>query len=258
VKEAAVATIEGSRVRRWQDRAEWPLTVVAVIFLAGYALPILWPSLPHADRLACRVIVLVTWAVFAVDYLARLVLADRHVRYFWRNLADLAIVALPMLRPLRLLRLLMLLKVLNRRAASSLHGRIAVYLACGTALLVFCASLAVLDAERGHHGASIQTFPDALWWSMTTITTVGYGDRFPVTGQGRLVAVGLMLGGIALLGTVTASIASWLIDRVKQTEDATQALTRDDLHTLQTEVRELRQLVEAHLGSLVDSAKQRR
>jgi voltage-gated potassium channel len=193
-------------------------------------------------------VVLATWLLFAIDYVVRLALADQRWHYFWRHLLDLAIVALPLLRPLRLLRLLMLLRTLNRRAANSLHGRIALYLASGTALLILCASLAVLDAERGHDGASIQTLPDALWWSMTTITTVGYGDAFPVTGQGRLVAVGLMLGGIALLGTVTASIASWLIDRVRQTEEASETATRADLLALHEEVRELRRLLEARFS----------
>jgi voltage-gated potassium channel Kch len=56
-----------------------------------------------------------------------------------------------------------------------------------------------LDAERADARANIRSFDDALWWSATTITTVGYGDHYPVTAQGRLVAAGLMLGGIALL-----------------------------------------------------------
>jgi voltage-gated potassium channel len=57
-----------------------------------------------------------------------------------------------------------------------------------------------------------------LWWALTTIATVGYGDRYPVTGQGRLVAAGLMVAGIAVLGVVTASIASWLIEKVREVE----------------------------------------
>lgn len=76
-----------------------------------------------------------------------------------------------------------------------------------TGLVIFCAALTVLDAERGH-GGNIQTFGDALWWAIVTMSTVGYGDKFPVTTEGRFVGVGLMLAGIALLGIVTASVAS--------------------------------------------------
>jgi voltage-gated potassium channel len=173
--------------------------------------------------------------------LARLELADNRWRYFWRHLPALAVVVLPVLRPLRLLRVLMLLRVLNRSAANSLRGRIAIYVGSATAILLFCASLTVLDAERGDPHANIHSFADALWWSATTISTVGYGDHYPITAQGRLVAAGLMLGGIALLGVVTASIASWLLERIAQTEELAQAATRSDLALLTSEVRELRQ-----------------
>jgi voltage-gated potassium channel len=71
------------------------------------------------------------------------------------------------------------------------------------------------------------------------VTTVGYGDRYPTTPQGRLVAAGRMIGGIALLGIVTASIASWLIDRVRDADEATPAATRADVKILVGRVDEL-------------------
>ncbi len=142
------------------------------------------------------------------------------------------VVVLPALRPLRLLRLVTLLTVLNRRAAGSMRGRVAVYVTGATTLMLFIAALAVLDAERGKRDSNIATFGDALWWTMTTVTTVGYGDRFPVTGTGRFVAAGLMLAGIALLGVVTASVASWLLERVAEVEEASQAATRRDVEVL--------------------------
>jgi len=109
-----------------------------------------------------------------------------------------------------------------------------------TSLILFVASLAVLDAERGAKSATITTFGDALWWAMTTVTTVGYGDRYPITTQGRFIAGGLMLGGIALLGIVTASLASWLLDKVREVEEHAQAATRADMNALTNEVRALR------------------
>ena len=165
-------------------------------------------------------------------YVGRLVLADRRANYVWRHLVDLAVIALPILRPLRLLRLVVMLRVLNRRAEGSLQGGIAIYVGGSAALLLFCSSLAVLDAERHHAGANIANFGDALWWSALTATTVGYGDRVPITAEGRFIAVGLMIGGIALLGTVTASIAAWLINRVRQENEAVEAVTRADLRIL--------------------------
>src|SRR5919198_6763031 len=187
-----------SRLATWEQRTEWPLIAAAVVFLGAYATPILIPDLPSGWHTACDVAIVVTWVIFALDYLARLELADNRWRYFWRHLPALAVVVLPVLRPLRLLRILMLLRVLNRSAANSLRGRIAIYVGSATAILLFCASLAVLDAERADPHANIHSFADALWWSATTISTVGYGDHYPITAQGRLVAAGLMLGGIAL------------------------------------------------------------
>jgi voltage-gated potassium channel len=94
---------------------------------------------------------------------------------FERHLFDLAIVALPLLRPLRLLRLVMLLKVVNREAGTSLHGRVVAYVVGGASLLAFVGALAVLDAERQAANANITDFPTAVWWALTTMTTVRPG-----------------------------------------------------------------------------------
>ena len=232
------------RRHRWENAAEWPLTGAAVVFLAAYAWPILDTELSRGWVNACRVVAWATWALFAVDYLARLSLSRHRAAFVRENLVDLAVIALPLLRPLRLLRLLTLLTFLNRRARSTLRGRVVIYVAGATVLVLFVAALAMLDAERGAEGASITTYADALWWAATTVTTVGYGDRFPVTGTGRAVATGLMLGGIALLGVVTATLASWLVERVSEVEEASQAATRRDVEALAVEVAALRRQLE--------------
>ena len=85
----------------------------------------------------------------------------------------------------------------------------------------------------------IRTFGDAWWWALTTMTTVGYGDMVPVTTTGRAVAAALMLGGIALLGTVTATLASWLSDRVRAEEASNDAVLLE-LQALRREIAALR------------------
>ena len=232
-------TVESRRVR-WEDRADWPLTITAVVFLIAYATPILRPDLSEPLPTICRMVTWAAWAIFVMDYVARLVLSRKRIAFVRGNLLDLAVVALPMLRPLRLLRLVALLSILNRATGGSMRGRVAVYIVGATSLVLFVASLAVLEAERGAKGATITTFGDALWWAMTTVTTVGYGDRYPITTQGRFIAGGLMLAGIALLGIVTASLASWLIDKVREVEEEAQAATRADVDALTAEVRALR------------------
>jgi voltage-gated potassium channel len=202
-------------LQRWERVIDWPLIAGGVIFLLAYAIPILNPDAPSWLVGVCLWVGWITWVLFVVDFVVRVSLTDRRLRYLVRHWYDVLVVALPLLRPLRLLRLIPLLIMLNRRAQTRLRGRVAIYVAGGASLLAFCAALAVLDAERSSPDANITNFGDAMWWTVATMTTVGYGDRYPVTSAGRLVAFGLMLGGVALLGTVSATLASWLIETVE-------------------------------------------
>jgi voltage-gated potassium channel len=124
-----------------------------------------------------------------------------------------------MLRPLRLLRLLAFARILNRSAIGGLTGRVSVYVSGAALMAVGLGALAVLDVEQEAPGANITTGGDALWWACTTVTTVGYGDHYPVTTSGRIIAVALMLVGIALIGSLTAVIATWLIESVEAREE---------------------------------------
>ena len=229
-----------SSIERWERLAEWPLTALALVFLAAYAWPILVPDLRQDLVAACQAVTWTAWGVFAADYGVRFLVAPSRTRFVRGNFLDLAVVALPLLRPLRLLRLVTLLNVVNRYAGTSLRGRVALYVGGSSVLIITVAALAALDAERDAEGTTIRNFGDAIWWALTTVTTVGYGDRFPVTATGRVVAVGLMLAGIALLGVVTASLASWLLQRVAEVEEENQTATRADLAELSAEVAALR------------------
>ena len=222
--------------QRWEKATDWPLMAAAVIFLAAYAVPVLDPGLPSWLLDLCRWLSWITWAIFVVDLVVRLALADERLRYLARHWYDLLVVVLPLLRPLRLLRLIPLLSVLNRRAQTGLRGRVAIYVAGGASLLALVAALAVLDVERSRPDANITGFGDAIWWAVTTMTTVGYGDYYPVTSAGRVVAFGLMLGGIALLGTVIATLSSWLVQSVQA--------EREQAEDLQATVRRLEAKIE--------------
>jgi voltage-gated potassium channel len=221
----AAPTARTASSQRWEQATDWPLMAAAVVFLAAYAVPVLAPELPAWLLDLCPWLVWITWGIFVVDIVVRLALADERLRYLVRHWYDVLVVALPLLRPLRLLRFIPLLSVLNRRAKIRLRGRVAIYVGGGAFLLAFCAATAVLDAERSSPDANITDFGDAIWWAGSTMATVGYGDRYPVTDGGRLVGFGLMIGGIALLGTVTATLASWLVESIQ-----TEKEPAEDLH----------------------------
>ncbi len=193
--------------------------MLAVAFLVAYAWPVVHPRLDSQLRLTLGVVSWTVWGAFAVDFIMRIALAEDRWRYAIRHWYDVALITLPMLRPLRLLRLLALARVLNRSAAGSLVGQVSAYVAGTTVMAVGLGAVAVLDAEQNAPGANIKSFGDALWWAATTVTTVGYGDRYPVTTPGRFIAVGLMIVGIALVGAITASVAAWMVSQVAEKRD---------------------------------------
>ncbi|MFD4674623.1 potassium channel family protein [Lentzea sp. NPDC058450] len=234
-----------ARLERWERKVEWPLTALAVVFLAAYA----WQVLDDhgAMHFVLEVVLWLIWAVFAADFATRMTLAQNKLKFLRTHLFDLAAVVLPMVRQLRVLRLITVITLLNKKFQDKIRQRVSIYVACVTAIVAFCASLAVLDAERHAENASITTFGDALWWTLTTMSTVGYGDRYPVTGEGRLVAGLLMVGGIALLGVITGTIASWLVEKLRGVENA-ELEAANELRNLRAEIAELRKELNTRSG----------
>jgi voltage-gated potassium channel len=235
------------RADAWERRTAGALTGLAVVFLVAYAVPILRPDLSKTWHDAFEALNVVIWLLFVTDYAARFWLHTNRAEFVRSHVFDLAVLLLPILRPLRVLRLFTAVLVLTRRTELWARGRLALYVGATTVLLIFVAALAVLDAERAAPNANITSYGEALWWSCVTITTVGYGDRFPVTTDGRLVALGLMMGGIGLIGFVTGSLATWIVDRISvknvDNQDATKSdITRvlDELAALRREVNELK------------------
>lgn len=153
-------------------------------------------------------------------------------------------VILRLARLSRLARISRLLKGQGQKELISdvIHdrGRYALFLTVLMAILVLTiSSVLVLQFEGRSPDSNITTGGDALWWALVTITTVGYGDFYPVTPAGRAVAAMLMAGGIATLGVVTATVSSWIIERAAGGKDDTEAATRGQVRSLSQQVSEL-------------------
>ncbi|MFJ3641897.1 potassium channel family protein [Streptomyces sp. NPDC090108] len=236
---------EHSAQKRWERHTQRPLLALAVAFAVAYAVPIVRSSASPSVTAWCTGVEWVVWAAFAVDYLMRLALSDRRREFVRGHWPDLCAVVLPVLQPLRLLRLVSTLLLVGRRARMAPQIRLTTYVVGSVIGLLMFGSLAVLSVERQSPDGNIRTLGDAVWWSFTTMTTVGYGDHAPTTGLGRMIAVGLMLSGIALLGVVTANIAAWFIARFDKDDDEerrqTEAITRlaDEVRLLRAEVARL-------------------
>jgi len=208
----------GPRQARWQQAVDWPLTVAAVLFLAAYSVTVI-SDVDVATADVLRVVIVVSWALFPVSYLVEIVLARRPVQWALHHPVNLLFVLLPLLRPLRLLRVIAHSTLFQQSAGTAFRARVLVYLAGAAILVTYIAALAVYDAERSAPNANITSFGDSMWWSAVTITTVGYGDFTPVTLRGRGIATGLMLGGVAVLGVLTATLSSWIVQRVASLEE---------------------------------------
>lgn len=223
-----------SRLRRYERVSRGPLLVATAAYVVAYALPVLLPSMPRTDADLLDGLGTVLWICFAVDLVVRAVLSGRPWRWLLRHPIDIVLVLLPVLRPLRELRGLTV-------DAYDAGTRASVARALGAALLgvgylMAVGAVAVLDAERTAPSSHITTIGDALWWAAVTVTTVGYGDTFPVTVGGRIIAFGLMLVGISLLGVLTASVAAWFVGRTREVENEVLV----ELRALRAEVADLR------------------
>ena len=116
-----------------------------------------------------------------------------------------------------MLRVLMAVGLLTR-VVQSLQGRVNIYIAIVLPLLTFSGALGVFEAERGLANSNIKDFGSAFWWACVTVLSVGYGDYYPVSWEGRAIAVVLMLGGIAMLSVVTANLASYFLSQARKSE----------------------------------------
>jgi voltage-gated potassium channel len=165
------------------------------------------------------------WIAFVLEYGVRLYLAPNKKHFFSHNVIDLPFVLIPFLRPLRILRSARAFALLRatRGAVVLLRAVDAVqdvlkrhklgYTLLIAMVVVVGSGLVVATIEEASPDRNIRSIPDGLWWAVTTITTVGYGDRFPVTPIGRAIGAGVMILGIGLFGLLAASLASLLVEK---------------------------------------------
>lgn len=220
------------------------LCIYALLVLAVQAIIPLQPEtrriLDYTDIGVC--------VLFFIDFIVSLVRAQNRLRYFlrwgWIDLIS-SLPAVPILRIGRLARILRVFRLLRGfRATRILAGFVldrraeSAFLAAAlvTILTIAFASIAVLHCESGPE-SNIKSPEDAVWWAMTTVTTVGYGDRYPVTTEGRFIGIALMVVGVGLFGTLAGFIASWFLQPSAGRQDS-------ELKALQNSVDQLTRMVE--------------
>lgn len=187
---------------------------------------------------------------FAVDFLVSLWTAPDRMRYLitwgwldllsaipvidparWGRLARVARIT-RLLRSIRAARVLQTV-ILSRRRQSTLLAASLVAL-----VLITASSTAILHFEDSGDG-NIKTGENALWWAFATITTVGYGEFYPVTAEGRIIAAILMIAGVGLFGAFSAALAAWFLIPENEATDAEIAAMREELQKLREAVEKV-------------------
>jgi len=198
----------GQKYEAYEGRFDSLMLALAALFLVIWSFDSLDASFSPGIDAALRIARIAIWIIFGIDLVARIVLAKNSWRFILKHPLDVLAVVIPPLRPLKILTVFTTGTRMVTRAGLVKSGQAVV---ASAALLIWVGAVAEFNYENDAAGAVIVHFKDALWWSVTTITTVGDGNYYPVTLGGRIVASGLMFSGIALLGVVTASVAAWFV-----------------------------------------------
>jgi voltage-gated potassium channel len=208
---------------RFSAAVDRPMTILALVMVPLIVVPLAFELSPAAEA-AVLIADYLIWSLFTLEYAVKLYLAPRRWAFVRGNLPDLVIVlvpllgALPVFQSLRLLRLARLIAFVVEalhESRTTLRYQGIGYLLLVVLGVVFVGAAFVLEVERSLPDANITSYADALWWAMTTVSTVGYGDRFPVSPIGRGIASVLMVTGIALFGAITASIAAYFVGKAQ-------------------------------------------
>ncbi|MCY4193007.1 MAG: potassium channel family protein [bacterium] len=233
---------------RWESAADWPMLVLALGSVPLLVFESAYPSL----------FAVLNWVIsglFAAELGGRLfVHGQGRTRYAiskWYDFAIVALTLIPVLMPLRALRSVRVLKLLKafrvaafaergfhtvRRMWDGTSGR---YVMLAAVALV-AASAAGVWLFESDGGGDIDSWGDTIWWTIVTMTTVGYGDISPVTGTGKAAAIVLMLAGITIFGFITANLAAWF----------TKSKTEAEEHNLAQQVNKLSVAVEKLSGQI--------
>lgn len=188
--------------QKYRRAARYPLFLAGICFIVGFFLIIEHGS--DLDVTIGQVMLTASWAIFLADYVISLLLSPNKLDFIKTHPLQAIGVLFP---PLRIVLIFHAIVQVIQSSKGAFGQRVRLYLIYVSTLVVFVSSVAVLAVERNAPGATIVSMGDSLWWAAETISTVGYGDMVPVTFLGRVIAVSLMINGIAILSVVTATVS---------------------------------------------------
>ena len=191
-----------TRLERLERITELPLMLLSFMLIPVLTGLYLWDLTP-VERRIYTYLEIVIWALFSVIFFAKVALAPNKIAYVRRNWLEAALVIVPVLRPFRIVRAVFWIA----RDISHMNRLVTIESLTGYGIgMVLLAATIVTSAEQNAEGANIQNFTDGIYWSLVTMSTVGYGDHYPVTPIGKFTAVFLMFFGIGIFGAAAGKI----------------------------------------------------
>ena len=187
------------------------LTFLALAFLFAFSYPAFVDPVPSSTQTLLNIVQWVSWIAFAADLIHGLFNAKNKKKYLMKHPLEVVAVLFPFLRPLRLMRVISFGGLAIQKIAIGRQFAITIKVFIASIFVAYISAIQITISERTAEGSNIHNFGDGLWWAISTVTTVGYGDRYPTTTEGRFLAVALMFMGISLVGVVTASVAAWFV-----------------------------------------------
>lgn len=187
------------------------LTILAVAFLISFSYPAFVDSVSTSTQRVLDLVQWISWVAFAIDLIYGVYNSENWKSYLRKHPLDVLAVTLPFLRPLRVLRVISFGALALEKVALARSMAVTTRVLVTTIFLTYIAAVQMTIFERDADGSNIKNFGDGIWWAFVSVTTVGYGDKYPVTTSGKFLAVALLLLGISLLATITASVATSFI-----------------------------------------------
>ena len=187
------------------------LTALALCFLVAFSYPAFSENVTPFMKSLIDAVQWICWLAFALDLFYGIWKAENKKKYLKHHPLEIVSVLLPFLRPLRLMRVISFGGLAIQKVAVERQIAITFKVVLTAFFVAYISAVQITIIERTVEGSNIKNFSDGLWWAVTTVTTVGYCDRYPTTTEGRFLAVLLMIMGISLVGVITASVAAWFV-----------------------------------------------
>ena len=219
-------------LERIERYTELPLMIAALVMIPLSIGQFFWDISEKNAQIFFSIDALI-WAIFVIDFSVKIGISSKRLEYLKKHWVDLVVIALPWFRALRIIRII-IFAVRSYQGATRI-GKPDFLILYAVALVIFAAT-AVTTVEQGHQmltesGTLVPTplssFSNALWWSIVTITTVGYGDMTPSTEIGRAIAYVLMIGGVCIFAGITANLASLFVRPNRNIDNSLTEMTEE-------------------------------